>query len=420
MDEITLLLTLPIDLQYIITSYYHQIGFIFRDTEHVKYDWFKLYKFNFDVSYSKTTYTNSDLKTIYLRKCSSTISCGYVFSILKQLGGTLMFCGTNKFDTDKDDCLTKITLFNEKDGMPKNIARIISGSQATIIQLTDGTLMSGGNKHSGAMTSGEKIYRNLYKEIENIPKNVVEIAFGELHAIIRLTDGTLMSCGSNTQGQLGQGDFINRSTFEEIRSLPKNIVQIVSGSTHTMIRLSDGTLMSCGANSGGQLGLGDKLNRRQFEKIQHIPKNIAEIYAGSNQSIIKLTDGTLLISGMDYFNSGIWCIDTNFREIHSIPKNIVEISCGYYHVIIKLSDGTLMGYGWNSYGQLGLGDGIRRNTFIEITGIPKNIEEISCGAYHTIIKLTDGRLMSCGYNANGALGLKDTAIRYIFTEIKIE
>ncbi|AYV80981.1 MAG: chromosome condensation regulator [Harvfovirus sp.] len=419
MDEITLVRALPIDLQYIVSSYYHQIGFIFRDTERVKYDWFRLLKLNFEQSYSKITYTNTDIKTIYLRKCSSssTISCGGVFTIMKQPDGTLMFCGTNTSSFNKDDRTS--TQFNEIKGIPKNIAQIISGSNSTIILLTDGTLMSRGSNTSGQLGHGDKISRHLFKKIENMPKNVAEIAIGGSHTIIRLTDGTLMSCGTNNHGELGLDDFIHRSTFEQIRSLPKNIVQIVCGFDHTMIRLSDGTVMSCGCNSSGQLGLGDTLERKVFHKIPNIPKNVAEIYANLNQSIIKLTDGTLMISGRNCYNSfdATWFDNVTFKEMYSIPKNIVEISCGFYNVIIKLSDGTLMGYGWNRYGQLGLGDQITRTTFVEIDTIPKNIEEISCGASHTIIKLTDGRLMSCGYNASGELGLKDTTDRYIFTEI---
>ncbi|AYV83803.1 MAG: hypothetical protein Hyperionvirus11_76, partial [Hyperionvirus sp.] len=55
-----------------------------------------------------------------------------------------------------------------------------------------------------------------------------------------------------------------------------------------------------------------------------------------------------------------------------------------------------MGCGYNGFGQLGFSDYTRRNIFEELTGIPKNIVEVICGDYHTIIRSGDGTLMSCG------------------------
>src|ERR1700733_3078167 len=103
-----------------------------------------------------------------------------------------------------------------------------------------------------------------------------------------------------------------------------------------------------------------------------------------------------------------------FQEIKGIPKNISEVICGFYHTIIKLTDGTLMSCGYNEYGQLGHGDRSITNIFEEIKGIPKNISEVICGGYHTIIKLTDGTLMSCGYNFSGQLGHGDQTNRNRF------
>ena len=86
--------------------------------------------------------------------------------------------------------------------------------------------------------------------------------------MIRLTNGNVMSCGLNSSGQLGHGDTANRTLFEQIKALPKNISEISCGNCHTIIRLTDGRLITCGSNSYDQLGHGDKINRTTFEEVK--------------------------------------------------------------------------------------------------------------------------------------------------------
>ncbi|AYV83672.1 MAG: chromosome condensation regulator [Hyperionvirus sp.] len=128
--------------------------------------------------------------------------------------------------------------------------------------------MSSGNNRYGQLGLGDYAPRNLFCEIKGIGKNTVEVKSGYLHTIIRLTNGTLMSCGCNESGQLGLGDNLNRFSYEEIRGIPKNIDEVVSGSFHSVVALTDKTLMSCGFNSYGQLGLGDNIPRNIFSVIK--------------------------------------------------------------------------------------------------------------------------------------------------------
>ena len=77
-----------------------------------------------------------------------------------------------------------------------------------------------------------------------------------------------MSCGYNEHGQLGHGDTLVRTTFEEIKGIPRNISEVVCGIANTFIRLTCGKILSCGYNVNGQLGHGDKINKSRFEEIE--------------------------------------------------------------------------------------------------------------------------------------------------------
>ncbi len=83
------------------------------------------------------------------------------------------------------------------------------------------------------------------------------------------------------------------------------------------------------------------------------------------------------------------------------------------------SDGTLWGWGYNGGGELGLGD---TDTHIVPTqiGSDTNWKHISVGDYDTFAIKADGTLWSWGYNDNGKLGLGDTDFRNVPTQVGVD
>ena len=123
-----------------------------------------------------------------------------------------------------------------------------------------------------------------------------------------------MSRGHNKHGQLGQGDTKDKLQFEEIKGLPRNIAEVVCGYKHTFILCSDGKLLSCGNNINGQLGHGDTKNRSTFEYVRGIPANISEIACNDN-TFIRLTNGRILSCGLDNGKNKLF-----FGDIKISPK----------------------------------------------------------------------------------------------------
>jgi len=78
-------------------------------------------------------------------------------------------------------------------------------------------------------------------------------------------------------------------------------------------------------------------------------------------------------------------------------------------LVIK-TDGTLWGWGANSYGQLGLEDNVHRSS-PEQVGSLTDWSLIYGGGDHVLAIKTDGTLWAWGYNNFGELGLKDSVNR---------
>ena len=63
-----------------------------------------------------------------------------------------------------------------------------------------------------------------------------------------------MAFGSNSDGQCGLETIFEVDNITLVEGLPRNIVDVAIGYRFSLLLLSDGTVMSCGDNSCGQLG----------------------------------------------------------------------------------------------------------------------------------------------------------------------
>lgn len=394
---------LPLDLVILLAEYEPFGIFFYNDLDKIK--WHCLIKRIFDLEYD-TMLPKKDILMTYLLNCKdpkSSVGAGTFHTVFKNQEGKILAYG----DNDKGQ------LGNELEDYHKNVEVISRGSR-TIIRQQDGTIYCTGHNYHGQLGVGDNIDRTNYEKLDYLPKNIAQIVCGQHHTVIRLTDGTLMSCGNNESGQLGQGDFKKRLQFEIIKNISKNVIKIICGWDHTIIELIDGTLLGCGKNNFGYLGRLKKQKTPYFVKLDLDP--IVDVAYGRNYSIMIMSDGRIMGSGCnDYGQIGYGPLpDTNhyieisnhYIEISNLPKNIVKIACGISHSIILLTDGRLMGCGNNASGCLGLGDRQNRYKFVEIENIPKNISDVICGGWFTIIKLTDGTIMACGDNCYGHLDFK--------------
>ena len=202
---------------------------------------------------------------------------------------------------------------------------------------------------------------------------------GVWHTITVSDDGCVFAFGANSCGQLGLGNFCSTLTPIQIRNLPK-IKQVSCGSKFTFCLDEEGFLWSFGANGHGQLGIGN-LNK-ELNLLQKIRGN-NEKYAnsmGRNTTIANTTP----------------------QRIVNIPP-VYSISCGFYHTLILTNDSKLWSCGSNKFGQLALRHTERQFT-PQLTSFA-NIINISAGGLFSLFQNTNGEIYGCGFNASGELGL---------------
>ena len=140
----------------------------------------------------------------------------------------------------------------------------------------------------------------------------------------------------------------------------------------------------------------------------------SQISTGGSHSVAIAPNGTLWSWGYNNYGQ-LGLGDTTTRTAPTqigTAINWQSVSCGGSHTLALKTDGTLWSWGYGSEGRLGLGnDSTNRNIPIQV-GTDTNWQSVSSGGSHTLALKTDGTLWSWGNNFYGQLGLGDTTNRY--------
>ena len=370
-------------------------------------------------------------------KCTS-VSTGSYYSLILLSNGSLQASGLNtsgQFGLPKEPYLTLTFL--------DIYATSISVAQDFVIfTKIDGSVWSKGFNSSGQLGTGDTKQRisftKVYNPANNLTANNVSItctavSCGGSHSLILLTDGSVWSAGYNVTGQLGTGDTANKTSFTKVyapSSESTKCIAVSCGGSHSLILLSDGSVKSTGSNSNGQLGTGTSGSGTDvlvfttvYAPSSESTKCIA-VSCGSNHTLILLSDGSVKATGLNtngQLGTGDTANKTSFTQVYTPALNITctSISCGRSHSLILLSDGSVKATGLNTNGQLGTGNTTptQQTSFTTVytpgTGI--NCTAVSCGASHSLILLSDGSVKSTGSNSNGQLGTGNTTQQTSFT-----
>ncbi|GLI67485.1 hypothetical protein VaNZ11_011664 [Volvox africanus] len=284
------------------------------------------------------------------------------------------------------------------------------------------------------------------------------IAGGCFHMCAILQPGGVVKCwGYNGNGQLGLGDTLSRG--DERGEMGANLAAVdlgtgltatalVAGCYHTCALLQPGGIVKCwGSNSAGQLGIGDKVNRG--DQPGQMGDSLPAVDLGPGYAVTALASGLYHTCAILQPRGAIKCWGLNMYGQLGLgdttnrgdwPRGMgaelpivdvgtglsaTAIAAGGQHTCAILQPGSILKcWGNNLYGQLGLGNKFDRGSGQYSGEMGEELPRVNLGRSSVkLVAITLGEFFSCalmepggvikcwGLNSAGQLGIGNTKNR---------
>ena len=227
------------------------------------------------------------------------VACGRFHTFLLYENGTVAAWGRNDHgQLGLGDATDRFQVTPVPTSMP--VVQVICGDYYTFLLFEDGTVAACGYNWHGQLGLARSSDHLHFTRVD--VSSVIQVACGNLQTLFRFEDGSIAGCGNNYHGQLGLRD---RVSLREIRPVPTTqaIASITTSGTHSFLRFEDGSIAGCGSNYGGQLGL--RSSARDVEVVLGftpvaVPSAVAQVACSDSYTFVRLERGTLLACGENY------------------------------------------------------------------------------------------------------------------------
>jgi alpha-tubulin suppressor-like RCC1 family protein len=306
--------------------------------------------------------------------------------------------------------------------LPGKALQVALGESSEYALLEDGSVVSWGTNDEGQLGSGAM---GASGELGTYPKpsitparvtgltDIIQIGAGWKHAVALRKDGTVWAWGRRDDGEIGDG---KPTTLRPLRAIGptrvsglEGITQIAVDRSHNLALKADGRVMSWGSNSDGELGNGSRVTGWTPTEVIGLDRVVA-IAAGSGggkgSSGAVRDDGTVWMWGTNtsaQLGNGEGPMspdDPGGRNLLPVAVKGVagakRLSIGDGHVAALLGDGTLQMWGFDGWGQIGVGtSGFYHEKPMKVTGI-SNVSVVHLGGPHSFAVRADGTLWIWG------------------------
>jgi alpha-tubulin suppressor-like RCC1 family protein len=332
------------------------------------------------------------------------IAAGAYHTLTIKADGTVWAWGCNTYGQLGDGTTTYRMTPVLISGMD-SVSAIAAGEHHTVAVKSDGTVWTWGYNSFGQLGDGTTTNRTTPAQVSSL-SNVIAIAAGYYYAAALKSDGTVWTWGYNVYGQLGDGTTTNRNTPVQVSSL-SGVIALATGYGHTIALKSDGTVWAWGLNVSGQLGNGTSASKTTPVQVSGL-SGVSAVVTRYSHTVALKSDGTVWAWGFNQDGQlGDGTTTNRYTPVQvSSLSGVTALATGYGHTAALKSDGTVWTWGYNSYGQLGDGTNgpdANRYTPAQVSSLSVVIA-IATGENYTIALKSDGTVWTWGRNSYGSLG----------------
>ncbi|NXF81167.1 SRGEF factor, partial [Sclerurus mexicanus] len=258
------------------------------------------------------------------------------------------------------------------------------------------------------------------KDVSCKCQDIASIAGGGGHSAVITDGGQLFVCGHNKDGQLGLNHTEDVLRFTLCTALSDFCVkQVACGWDFTIILVGSGLVLSCGSNSFGQLGVPQVSGPCLIpQKIESLKEKVVNVAAGLRHALATTEDsglvlqwGTGMASRAKRANQGktlpLFLTAKEPCEVTGLEDvKVKTVAASSYHSVSLTDEGHLYVWGSNKHGQL-----VSEEVFLaEAKKIGtqffshEKIEAVWSGWTHLVARTETGKVFTWGRADYGQLG----------------
>jgi alpha-tubulin suppressor-like RCC1 family protein len=292
------------------------------------------------------------------------------------------------------------------------VPQVAAGFFHSMVLPREGGVWTWGDGDDGRLGHGNTNRQQVPKRVGGLT-NVTYSAAGGNHSLAVGEGGVVYMWGNNYEGQLGLGDH-GGGTDRDVPTLVNDVngvVAVAGGGFHSLTLSRDGTVMACGRNTTGQLGLGDTDDRDTFTVVPSL-SGVVDIDAGDDHTIAVTCEGEVWTWGRGRATGhGVddeiaqWLVPTKVTGAGIDEAVVVQVAAGEFHSMALTATGEFYSWGKGTDGQLGHGD--KENFAVpRVVGGIGGAVGMAGGGSHSLVTTAEGRVLAFGgMGGNGCLGL---------------
>lgn len=335
-------------------------------------------------------------------QCWESVSVGYAHNLAVAQDGTLWSWGLNHDGELGNGTIVSVINIPTQIGTDTDWNLVSAGTGPTSFSMAtkdNGTLWAWGDNGYGQV--GDNTFADKYSPVQvGTDTDWQSMSAGFSHALAIKTNSTLWAWGRGTTYALGNGGLVNKENPTQVGTL-NTWSSVSAGDRFSLAVKTDGTVWGWGRNTGNPLGIPGNPTQvsTPTEKWYFVPGVIAtsaasafsfdiktsdllvytgigggtynqsggttcagcpEYYvttvdAGKNTTAIIKTDGTLWYSGVHLgYSQPTVQYATVFTQLGT-SADWSSVSVGNLSGAAIKNDGSMWTWGWNSWGQLGIG-----------------------------------------------------------------
>lgn len=146
-------------------------------------------------------------------------------------------------------------------GLSAGVAFISAGDEHSCAVTTTGAAYCWGSNALGKLGDGSVVDSSTPVAVAGLQAGVATISAGGFHSCAVTVTGATYCWGGNDLGRLGDGTVVNATTPVAVAGLDTGVAAVSAGGFHSCAVRRTGTVVCWGGNSNGQLGDGTNINR---------------------------------------------------------------------------------------------------------------------------------------------------------------